>query len=281
MSYDVRAIPLRTGVEVGVIVAGEPGPEPALIMVPGVGGTKEVFSCVIPLLARDRLVVAVDLSPRVARGWTVIDSAVDDLLEVTAELGLSRYDLLGHSFGALVVARAARSRPAEARKLVLASPAVIPATMAGVSVVWRWLFMGAAIRWWPRSRSEHLSGFVRRCGGFPLEPAVEGEGFEAMTKRIRETQLRPLLRRIWGVAGRSWASELKGVTAPILVIEGDQEFAFLPQAIVEIFRGGPQTKVVEIPGGHLPFLVRPEEFAEVVEAFLTHEFDAAIPGLSK
>ena len=58
------------------------------------------------------------------------------------------------------------------------------------------------------------------------------------------------------------------MTAPILVIEGDQEFAFLPPAIVEIFRGGTETHVVEIPGGHLPFLVRPEEFAEVVHEFL-------------
>ena len=268
MTYEVRAIRLRTGVEVGVIVAGEPGPEPALVMVPGVGGTKEVFSSVIPLLACDRLVVAMDLSPRFARGWTVVDSAVDDLLEVVAAVGLSRYDLLGHSFGALVAARTARSRPAEVRKLVLASPAVIPATMAGVSIVWGWLFMGAAIRYWPRSRPDRLSTFVKRCGGFPLEPEVEGESFEAMTKRIRETKLWPLVRRIWGVAGRSWASELKGVTAPILVIEGDQEFAFLPQAIVEIFRGGAGTKIVEIPGGHLPFLVRPEEFARQVDAFL-------------
>jgi pimeloyl-ACP methyl ester carboxylesterase len=268
MSYDVRSVPLRTGLDLGVIVCGRPGPEPALVLVPGVGGTKEIFSGIVRLLARDRLVVAVDLSPRVARGRTVIDSAVEDLLEVVDALGIASYDLLGHSFGALVAARAIRSRPAAARKLVLANPAVLPATMAGLSVMWRWFFLGAAIRYWPQSRLDPLSRFVRRLGGFPLEPGVEGPSFEAMAKRIRETKLVPLIHRLWGVGGRSWASELEGIAAPILVVEGDQEFAFLPQGIVDIFRGRPKTHIVEIPGGHLPFLVRPEEFAREVDDFL-------------
>ena len=268
MPSETRKIALRTGAEVEIMVGGTAGAAPPLVLVPGVAGAKELFSPVFDLLGADRRVIATDLSPVVAHGSTLLSSAVDDFLQVLDALDVPRCDLLGQSFGALIAVRALKARPAAVRRLVLAGPATIPSSWAAPGIFWRWTIAGGVMRFCPIRLRPWVAGMIRRTGGFALEPELDGTGFDELMTRVRSTHVRPLIRRLLAVRGHPWKKEMEGVEVPVLVIEGDREAALLPSAVITFFDERPNTTYREIPGGHLPFLVRPKEFVGCVTTFL-------------
>jgi pimeloyl-ACP methyl ester carboxylesterase len=265
---EIRKIRLRTGFELEVLLRGADGEAPPLVLVPGVAGNKELFSNIVGLLSSDRHVVAVDLSPAVARGSSVLASAVTDLIEVLDAFGLARFDLLGQSFGALISVRVTRARPEAVRRLVLAGPATIPSSWAAPGIFARWLGMAAMIRVCPPRLRPAVARIVRQAGGFALEPELDGGGMDELMTRIRLVKVLPLARRLLAVRGHPWPRELSEITAPLLIIEGDREAALLPADVLVYFHQRPQTRYAEMRGGHMPFLVRPEEFVGLVRAFL-------------
>jgi pimeloyl-ACP methyl ester carboxylesterase len=272
---EIRKIRLRTGFELEVLVSGAASEAPPLVLVPGVAGNKELFSSIVGSLSRDRRVIAVDLSPVVARGASVLQSAVDDLLEVIDALGLTRFDLLGQSFGALISVRTTKTRPAGVRRLLLAGPATIPSSWAAPGIFARWLGMSAMLRVCPARLRPVVARVVRRTGGFALEPELDGGRLDELASRIRLVRVLPLVRRLLAVRGHSWRQELEGIEAPLLIIEGDREAALLPGDVLVYFDQRPHTKYVEMRGGHMPFLVRPEEFVALVNQFLDSGTTAA------
>jgi pimeloyl-ACP methyl ester carboxylesterase len=272
---DIRKIRLRTGFELEVLVSGAGSEAPPLVLVPGVAGNKELFSSIVGLLSRGRQVVAVDLSPVVARGASVLQSAVDDMLEVIDALPLTRFDLLGQSFGALISVRATKTRPAAVRRLILAGPATIPSSWAAPGIFARWLGMGAMLRVCPARLRPFVARLVRRAGGFAIEPELDGGRLDELASRIRLVRVLPLVRRLLAVRGHSWGQELQGIEVPLLIIEGDREAALLPGDVLVYFDQRPHTKYVEMRGGHMPFLVRPEEFVALVDQFLDWSTTAA------
>src|SRR5262245_38951310 len=99
---------------------GEP-----LLMLHGGLGSIEMFGPVLPILAAERQIVAVDLhghgrTALGARAINPIDMA-DDMAAVVRGLGFDRVELLGYSLGATVAFRLAVQHPAIVRRLVLAS----------------------------------------------------------------------------------------------------------------------------------------------------------------
>jgi pimeloyl-ACP methyl ester carboxylesterase len=246
-----------------------------------VGGAKELFSGLLPFLARSRRAVALDLSPRVTGGSGVVASAVDDLMETLDGLGLERVDALGQSFGAVVSVRAWRRHPQRLRRLVLAAPAIAPAGLAGARTLLKWILLGSAVRLWPASRRQSLARFVRGAGGYAIEPELEGESFDALIERVKRIHATALARRLLALVGHSWRTELAGVAVPLLVIEGDLEAALLPRTAVDCFRSRPGTRFVTLPGGHMPFLTRPEEFARPVVDFLDAPDPLAAQGAAR
>jgi pimeloyl-ACP methyl ester carboxylesterase len=268
MTKATRTVSLRTGAEIEVWTDGANIDEPPLVLLPGVGGSKELLGRVFELFAHDRRVVAMDLSPLFERRVSVLESSVRDVLEAVDALGLGEFDLLGQSFGALVATRVTRARPDHVRKLILAGPAVIPSSWAAPAIFARWLGAGTLIRFCPRSLRPQLARLVRCSGGFPIEPELEGEGFEDLVTRIQILRVLPWVRRMFAVRAISWRTELEGIEAPVLVIEGAREAALLPTKLIVFFDQRPNTKYVEMPGGHMPFLVRPEDFVKLVNDFL-------------
>lgn len=276
MPSEKRKIRLRTGSEVEVLLGGAGTGALPLVLVPGVAGAKELFSPIHDLLAADRRVIATDLSPVIAHGSSLLESAVDDFLEVLDALGLTRFDLLGQSFGSLIAVRAAKARPGAVRKLVLAGPATIPSSWAAPGIFWRWMVAGGMMRICPVRLRPWVADMIRRTGGFALEPELDGTGFDELMTRVRTVHVRPLIRRLFAVRGHPWKKEMEGIEAPVLVVEGQREAALLPSSVITFFNERANTTYREIPGGHLPFLVRPEVFRKLVIDFLEAQ-EAAAP----
>jgi pimeloyl-ACP methyl ester carboxylesterase len=123
---------------------GPPG-APAVVCVPGLDANARSFDVLGAALARrGRQVIALDLrgrgaSPATAPGTYGWVKHAKDVLAVATQLGIDRFDLAGHSMGALVSMQAAVLAPKRVRRIVaidtagpmdlLALPSVATATL--------------------------------------------------------------------------------------------------------------------------------------------------------
>jgi pimeloyl-ACP methyl ester carboxylesterase len=96
-----------------------------LVLLHGGVGAMEMFGNVLPLLARDRQVIGVDLQ---AHGRTAdvdrplrFETMADDIAGLLAYLRIERADLMGYSLGGGVALQTAVRHPASVRKLVVVS----------------------------------------------------------------------------------------------------------------------------------------------------------------
>jgi pimeloyl-ACP methyl ester carboxylesterase len=117
--------------------------EPLILLHGGLGAT-EMFGEVVPLLAKTRRVVAVDLQ---AHGRTAdidrpmsFEAMADDIAALTKHLGIEKADVMGYSLGGGVALRVAVRHPEVVRKLVLVSIALkrdgwYPEILAGMAQV--------------------------------------------------------------------------------------------------------------------------------------------------
>ena len=101
---------------------------PACLLVHSLGGRLSFWASTLVQLRKDHRAVALDLrghgaSAPAAFAESGLDDFVDDVLRVADSLGLSRFVLVGHSFGAtMALATAARS-PQRVLALALVDPA--------------------------------------------------------------------------------------------------------------------------------------------------------------
>jgi 3-oxoadipate enol-lactonase len=101
------------------------GEGPAVVFVPGLGGTTNFYQPQAQALADDHRVVRFDL-PGAGRspyaGPVSIASFADDLEAVLDDQGLSTASVVGHSMGTIVVQHFAATRPDRVEKVVLLGP---------------------------------------------------------------------------------------------------------------------------------------------------------------
>lgn len=156
---------------------------PVVLLVPGWTGSKEDFADLLPVVAAaGRRVVAIDQrgqldtpGPEDEAAYTLPELA-DDVLAVAAALSSRPVDLVGHSFGGLVAARAAIADPWAVNSLVLlcaGTGAVPPDQHAALEAVVRSLDQDGPARTWARMRAheaalgtqmppEHIEAWLRR-----------------------------------------------------------------------------------------------------------------------
>jgi pimeloyl-ACP methyl ester carboxylesterase len=117
--------------------------EPLILLHGGLGAT-EMFGEVVPLLAKSRRVIAVDLQ---AHGRTAdidrpmsFEAMADDIAALIKHLGIEKADVMGYSLGGGVALRVAIQHPDAVKKLVLVSIAFkrdgwYPEILAGMAQV--------------------------------------------------------------------------------------------------------------------------------------------------
>jgi pimeloyl-ACP methyl ester carboxylesterase len=102
------------------------GQGPGILLIHGFGGNKEVWSGVVPDLARDHTVLSVDLpgsggspGPVVVDGVADLGAVARDLAALVRREGLAPCLVVGHSMGGPIAARAVLEDPAAFRGLLL------------------------------------------------------------------------------------------------------------------------------------------------------------------
>jgi proline iminopeptidase len=229
-------------------------------------------------IGKNRLVVLYDQrgtggSKRLQNGAAQsMDSQVADLDAVRQALGLTKFALLGDSYGGLVAMAYAASHPGHVAKLILSDspgpswhdivhllPDVFPdieeenkqeaqklgaeteaAARAGLRNHFRMIFYS------PEKRDAYMS----HMGDLGYEPAVG----EAVAKATADLDL---------------ATKLAGFKFPTLVINGRYDMNVAPLTAWRLAHAIPGAKVVFFEqSGHLPAYEEPEKYIEVLEGFL-------------
>jgi pimeloyl-ACP methyl ester carboxylesterase len=238
------------------------GPGRPLILVPAaLSGIRTSFGVLLPLLARRRRVVAVELpghgrTPDCDGPYTVEGFAAE-VVHLLDRLGLPQADVLGWGLGAAVALRLGTHHPARAGRLVLASPAIDrgglhPGLLDGAQHL----------------RPEHLYG--SELHEEYLRTAPDPAGWDRLVTKMAVLDAHP----------PEWtAAQIRALRAPALVVVGDADIV-RPEHAVRMFRllgGGvpgdvcvlPRCRLAILPGTtHASLPQRTALLAPIVEEFL-------------
>lgn len=233
-----------------------------LVLVHGaLSGIGTSFATILPFLAKNRRVVAVELQ---AHGRTTdaprpltVEGFAADVLGLLDYLGIERADVFGWSMGAAVALRLGTDHPSRVGRLVLASVSfhnggVHPGVLDGIENL----------------QPEHLHGseFHEEY----LRTAPDPTGWPELVSKMK----------VMDADLPQWAPEqIRAVAAPVLVVLGDADI-IRPEHAVEMFRllgGGVVGDLVELPPCRLAILPatshtgiprRAEWLAPMVDEFL-------------
>jgi pimeloyl-ACP methyl ester carboxylesterase len=211
-----------------------------------------------------------------------IEDYVSDLEELREHLGLERMQLFGHSHGGIVAMAYAARHPERLERLILAS------TLARFSPEQE-TAMAAAVEghahepWYEDARAaleaeeagefetdEELAGLTLR--EFPFYFARYGDAERAYLESLGSDLPNADALRLFNqeqVPTFDLRPELARITAPTLVIAGEEDFITGPLSAAELSEGIPGAETVLIAGcGHFIFIEAPAAFRESMLAFL-------------
>jgi pimeloyl-ACP methyl ester carboxylesterase len=237
------------------------GPERGvpLVLLHGGGSTIDVtFGRILPFLARDRRVIAVEEQ---AHGRTSdrdapvrFETSADDVAALLKHLKIEQADIFGFSNGASVGMQVAIRHPAAVRRLVFASSLTKKD--------------GAQPQLWTLIQSADISNMPQ-----PLKDAflkVNPDPAKLKTMHDKDAER---MRHFTDVPD----ADVRAIRAPTLILIGDRDIV-KPEHAIELARLIPNARLMIVPGGHGDYLGEavmtqratrePELTAGFVEEFL-------------
>jgi pimeloyl-ACP methyl ester carboxylesterase len=237
------------------------GPERGvpLVLLHGGGSTIDVtFGRILPFLARDRRVIAVEEQ---AHGRTSdrdapvrFETSADDVAALLKHLKIEQADIFGFSNGASVGMQVAIRHPAAVRRLVFASSLTKKD--------------GAQPQLWTLIQSADISNMPQ-----PLKDAflkVNPDPAKLKTMHDKDAER---MRHFTDVP----VADVRAIRAPTLILTGDRDIV-KPEHAIELARLIPNARLMIVPGGHGDYLGEavmtqratrePELTAGFVEEFL-------------
>lgn len=266
------------------------GHGPVLICHPGGPGySSTYFSDLAGLWERYTLVM---INPRGTGGSDrpsdsrayQIEDYVSDVEELRQHLGLERVLLLGHSHGGIVAQAYAAEHPGRVRRLVLAStlarfgPESEAAMREGMDKRSNQPWYADAVAALEAEQAGEFEGgkqlddllFRELPLYFAHYGAVEAGYLDTLrTESVNADALRLFNREIFETF--DLRSRLPNITAPTLVITGEEDFICGPLCAAEICAGIPGARQVLVgDSGHYLFVEQPRDFHDEVAGFLSN-----------
>jgi pimeloyl-ACP methyl ester carboxylesterase len=241
--------------------------QPLVLLHGGLGGIGE-FGQVLPLLARSRQVIAVELQ---GHGHTAdidrplsYEQLADDIAAVIKQLGHEKADVLGFSLGGGVALQTAIRHPEVVRKLVLISTpyahgGIHQEFLAGMSAM---------------NADAAKAMLETPMYQFYVSVAPNPENWPTLVAKLGD-----LLRKDY-----NWSTDAAKITAPTLIVAGDSDmirpahaaelFELLGGGVPGDFVGLPKSQLAVLPGTtHFSILSRTDLLVPVITPFL----DSPVP----
>jgi pimeloyl-ACP methyl ester carboxylesterase len=241
-----------------------------IVCVHGLGGSSNTFTPLMPAMARHR-VVRIDLpgSGRSHRAEGVLSIArfADLVQSVCARLNISRAHMVGHSMGNIVLQHVAVQAPKLVASLALFGPLIAPPEPARTAIRARG----------DKARNEGAAGMHE------IALALLNASISADTRArqplavafVRESLMRQDAdgyARTCDALADAPAAAADQITAPVLLVTGDEDVVAPPQAVramAEKLHRARSVRVVVLPKcGHWTPVERPEECARELRGFL-------------
>jgi pimeloyl-ACP methyl ester carboxylesterase len=238
----------------------------ALLMIHGLGGTSNVWTPVLPAVARQRT-VRPDLpgsgrSHRV-EGPLSIDRFVQAMQRVCAALGLERVHVAAHSLGTIVAFHLAAQAPRLVRSLALFGPLLCPPDPA----------RGAIRARGEKARAEGEAG-MQAIADALVQVAVSAETRSrrpVAVAAVRELVMRQCpdgYARSCDALAEAQAAEVGGIECPTLLVTGDEDAVAPAQAVRQIgerIRGARVSVLARC--GHWTMIEKPAECEDLLRRF--------------
>ncbi|MGW5053602.1 alpha/beta fold hydrolase [Actinokineospora sp. NPDC004072] len=235
--------------------------DPVVLLHGALSGIETSFGAVLPLLAKTRRVIAVEVQ---GHGRTAdvdrplsYQQVADDVAALLRHLGVERADVFGYSMGSGIALELALRHPEAVRKLVLAS---VSLTVAGCHPE---LFAGMA-----ELTPDMLVGSPFEEEYLRLAP--DPQAFPALVEKVKQ----------FDMSWDGWTAEqVAAITAPVFLVIGDSDLV-RPEHAVELFRvfgggvfgdvaGLPAARLAVLPGTtHVGMTQRADWLVPMVEEFL-------------
>lgn len=251
-------------------VQGEGEP---LVLVMGIGYDSSIWKLYqVAALARHFRVVAFDnrdsgRSSRASGPYPIADMA-DDVAGLLNTLGIERTHLLGLSMGSMIAQEFALRHPDRLDRLVLCGSGAAPARSAFDPIgIWSWV----------KTRDATGEAFAAQQFIWLFSPRfLRDETAVRQTIALLASNPHPVDAAAYSRQAQAYVrhdalDRLPGITAPALVVTGEQDLLTPPWISEEVASAIPGARFEVIRGdgaSHLVMLERPEEFNRLVITFL-------------
>jgi len=253
------------------------GSGPAMLLIHGLLGYSFSWRFALPLLSRDREVVALDMPgsgfSECAAGIDCrLNSAARRLLVFMDAVGIRSADLVGSSYGGSTALMAAALEPTRVRSLVLVSPANPWSRIGRKRLA---LLNSPGIRSiFPliaRPLEPFYAFFIRRMYGNPMRMTGETlRGYRTVLARPGVLEHAVKIVQTWHADMDEWAAAVPKLrNTPVMLVWGSKD-RVVDFTSAEILGRRVQAREIAVihGAGHLPYEEAPEEFSRMVIDFL-------------
>jgi pimeloyl-ACP methyl ester carboxylesterase len=258
---------------------------PPILLLHGIASTAALA---VPLLAalRDRQVLAVDWPGHGLSGNRVIpsDTPIREVLIDVVDLALAAFDVdqvdvIGHSLGGQAALYLALTRPTALRRLVLLGAPAAAFSQAHATFGMRVASvpgLGTAVLGLSTSPRAHSRAVERVLGAGVLDgypPEIDEIGYLTSQRSEFAPTVAGLFRAMMTpFAARPDAaltpSELAHLAVPTLIVWGSDDAILPPARGRASAEAIPNVTILEVEGGHAPWLDDPARVGDAISAFL-------------